>query len=73
MPKECVCLLIHTQHGQTGVEDSSSPEGLVMKSHFLSGLFQHPLILDPVLQRQRVEVDKAGMNQTKQTRVDHDE
>lgn len=33
-------------------EKASSPEGLIMKSHFLSGLFQHSLILDPVLQRQ---------------------
>lgn len=36
--------------GKTGSE-LRPPERLVEKSHFLSGLFKHSLILDPVLQR----------------------
>lgn len=41
---------------------SHPPEGLIKKSHFLSGLFQYSLILDPVLQRQNQYWNNASIN-----------
>lgn len=54
--KSCCSMLLINHH---------SPEGLIQKTHFLSGLLQHSLILDPVLENKK----KSHRNDTHATRT----